>query len=422
MNVVKHLTASLLCGLLSLLFTAIVPCDGKKAMAQNATNSPKFESTTQLSQRDSPIVARVLSTDPFLIETVEDPTKGSSAFYAPRPISRNIQHSTAEIMQLRYGDIITGRVYSYLYDAGELALGTGIRNIRKLGEQAKAKYNKKGFLLSYARLTNTPNSYLTIYRDGTILCQDTPGNYIENKILSNDELKKLISEFEAEGINDLPFEAKLKEFDPALISSIGKYQQLGLANPSPNLKRFLARLDSLIDKYINSATYRITYYRRFLIKDWPYENIIALDEITDSFGNDYRYKHQARLSLIKPSASFIEETVETCKDSCFLYQYKNKLYAFYLLNSCTDETGGTWACFRATELAFGKIDSTTNWGYIDWPTDVGVRLSEIPKDGLDIPADEYIKHSAFYTRLLTGSRFMYKEGNYIYQGINTLYH
>lgn len=118
----------------------------------------------------------------------------------------------------------------------------------------------------------------------------------------------------------------------------------------------------------------------------------------------------------------MEEAVETCKDSCVLYQYKNKLYAFYLSGSCYDGTAGTWACFRATELSFAKIDSKTNWGYIDWPTDLGLRLSTISKDGLDIPADEYMKHSAFYRPLLNGSRFMYREGNYIYQGINTRYH
>lgn len=409
MNDGKRLVVRLLYYSLSIiLFSAVSPCDGRIRK--------------QFVQSDSPIIARVLSTDPFIIETVEDPTSGSSEFYNPRPISRNIKHSPDEIKELRYGDIISASVYSHLYDAGELALGTGIRNIRKLDEQAKSKYNKKGFLIYYARLTNSPNSYLTIYRDGTVLCHDTPGNFITNRVLSNGELKKLISEFAAEGIDHLPSETKLKDYDPALISSIGKYQQLDLTNLPPNLKRFLARLDSLVEGYINDATYRISYYRRFVIKDWPYENIIALDEITDTFGTAYRYKHQVRLSQIKPSTSLMEEAVETCKDSCVLYQYKNKLYAFYLSVSCTDGTTGTWACFRATELSFGKIDSETNWGYIDWPTDLGLRLSTVSNDGLDIPADEYRKHSAFYKPLLIGSRFMYREGNYIYQGIGTRYH
>ena len=373
-------------------------------------------------ERTSPIIARVLSTDPFIIETVEDLTNGKGAFYAPRPINRNIKYSPDEIKQLQYGDIISANVYSYLYDAGELALGTGIKNVRRLGQQAKSKYNEAGFLIYYLRLTNNPNSYVTIYRDGTVLCHDTAGNYITNKTLSNGELKKLILEFAAEGIDHLPSDSKLKESDPSLISSIGKYQQLKLTNPSPNLKRILERLDALIEGYISKATYRISYFRRFVIKDWPYENIIALDEITDSFGNAYRYKHQVRLSEIKPSTSFMEEAVETCKDSCVLYRYKNKLYAFYLFETCTDGTAGTWACFRATELSFGKIDSNTNWGYIDWPSNVGLKLNAVGKDGLDIPADEYTKHSAFYTQLLFGSRFMYKQGDYIYQGVNTRYY
>lgn len=376
-------------------------------------------SSGQITQSESPVIARVLSTDPFIIELIEEP--GSGLVYNPRPIIRNIKHDAKEISQLEYGDVISASTYFYQYDGGEIALGTGFRNVRKLSEQAKYKYDRKGFLFHYSRVTNSPNSYLTIYRDGTVLCHDTAGNYITDKVLSDRELKKLIFEFTAESIDRLPSETKIKENDPALISSFGKYQQLDLTKPSPNLKRFLARLDSLIEGYINSATYRISYYRRFIIKDWSYGNIIALDEITDTFGVTYRYKHQDRLSQLKPLTSLMRETAEDCVDSCALYRYKNKLYGVNLSASCSDGTAGTWACFRAVQLSFGKIDSETNWGYIDWPSGPGLRLSDVPKDGLDIPAGEYMKHREFYTRLLSGSRFMYKEGNYIYQGVNTRY-
>lgn len=376
-------------------------------------------SSTQIRPSDSSVIARVLSTDPFLIELIEEP--GSGVVYNPRPVIRNIKHVPEEISQLRYGDVISANTYFYTYDAGELAIGTGFRNVRKLSDHAKSKYDRKGFLFHYLRVTNNPNSYLTIYRDGTVLAHDTPGNYITNKVLSNRELEKLISEFTSSNIDRLPSESKLRDTDPTLISSVGKFQQLALTEPSPNLKRFLARLDSLIQRYIDSATYRLSYYRRFLIKDWPYESIIALDEITDTFGTAYRYKHQDRLSQIKPSASLMRETAETCVDSCVLYRHKNKLYGVNLLDGCSDGTAGTWACFRVVQISFGKIDEKTNWGYIDWPVQLGLKLSDVPKDGLDIPAGEYMKHREFYTRLLSGSRFMYKSGDYIYQGVNTRY-
>ena len=384
--------------------------------------SRKSRAPTQLVQSGSTIIARVLSTDPFIIENVAGLTSGRKESYSPRPVIRDLQTSPEETRPLREGDIISATLYSYLVGGEELGLATGIRNIRRLGEQAKSEYSKKGLLIFYARVTNSPNSYLTIYRDGTVICQDTPGNYITNKQLSEDELRKLTLEFEAAGIDHIASAKNLKEYDPALVSSIGKYHQLELQSPLPNLKRFLAQLDSLIEGYIDKATYRISYYRRFVIKDWPYENIIALDEITDAFGDAYRYKHQVRLSRIKPSASFMAEAVETCKDSCVLYRYKNKIYAFYLSLTCSDGTTGSWACFRATELQFGKIDSATNWGYIDWPINLGLKLNTIGMGGLDIAAREYTKNPAFYKRLLNGSGFMYKEGNYIYQGINTRYH
>lgn len=374
----------------------------------------------QTVRSDWRVIARVLSTDPFIVEIIKDPTRG--ILYDPRPVIRNIKHVPEEISQLGYGDVISASVYAYQYAAEEMGFGTGFRNIRKLNEQTKSRYARKGFLFHYARVTNSPNSYLTIYRDATVLCHDTPGNYFTNKVLSNRELKRLLSEFTAAGINRLPSETNLKDFSPALISSVGRCQQLNITNPSPNLKRFLSRLDSLIERYINSATYRISYYRRFVIKDWPYESILPLDEITDTFGDAYRYKHRDRLSRIKPPASLIEETSETCKDYCVLYRYKNKVYGVNLLASCSDGTAGTWACFRVVQLSFGKIDNTTNWGYVDWPSELGLRLEDVPKAGLDIPAGEYRKHREFYTRLLYGSRFMYKDGNYIYQGVSTRYH
>ncbi len=375
--------------------------------------------TKQIAQSEWPIIARVLSTNPFSVEPVEDPKNPGGAVHAPRPVNRDIKHSAEEVKHLRYGDIISADVYSYFSGGDELGLGTGFRNIRRLGAIAKQKYENTGFLICYTPVRSGSGSYVTIYRDGTVLCQDTPGNYITNRTLSAGELKKLSLVYFSEHIDLLPSVETLKEYDPTVVLSFGKYQRLDVASPTANLKRFLSRLDSMFEEYIQSATYRISYYRRFLVKDWAYQEIIPIDE-TDDY-TAYRYKHRERLSQIRPSPSFLKEAAASCQESCALYRYKGNIYGFEFAN-CSDGTTGTLACFQAYEVPFGTISKQTNWGYMGWPDELGARLSNVPVEGLDIPADEYLKHREVYTALLRGSRFLYKEGDYIYQGVNTRYH
>jgi hypothetical protein len=184
--------------------------------------------------------------------------------------------------------------------------------------------------------------------------------------------------------------------------------------------QFADRLDSVIDHFVQTAAYRIRYYRRFAIKPWPYASIVPLDAIGDDYGGHYLSRHREKLSRIKPTPSFMRESDERCENGCALYRYKNKIYGFNFA-ICSDHSTGTWACWRATEVLVGKVDPHTNWGYLDWPTEFGTKLHNVPKSGADIPAAEYAKHREAYSALLRESKFMVKEGDYMYQGVTTSY-
>jgi len=221
-------------------------------------------------------------------------------------------------------------------------------------------------------------------------------------------------------LDRLVSDERLDEYAPGLMLSVNKYQQFRLTNPLPGVKSFAGVLDDLIERYIQTATYHIAYYRRFTIKEWPYADIVPLDVIGDDLGSNYRDANRTRLAHLRPPTSFMTEVAATCRHGCAVYQYKNKIYSFNF-TECSDGTTGTWGCWQAGEIPTERLSPTTQWGYINWPNDLGIKLERVPTGGVDVPPSEYAKHREFYTALLQRSRFMYKDGHYIFQSVMTTY-
>lgn len=377
-------------------------------------------SVTQLEASFSRVIARVHSVEPFTIEFLDDLTQKDEILYNPRPFIEHMRSSADDLKGLQRGDVILADTYSYSYGSVELAIGIGIKNIRKLNRAARVRFEKKGVLLYYAPVRNSPTSYLTVYRDGTVLCQDMPGNGISNKHLTKAELNGLKSEYFVQQINRIPSDAGISEYGPGIFLSVDHYQKLDINNPPAKFETFLARLNSMIESYVQSATYRIKYIRRADIKDWQYGDILPLDLAADENGRAWLNQNLEKLSRIKPSPAFFKEAEDYDKGRGDFYHYKGKIYSF-TFPICTDRPTGSWACFRAAELPYGKLRDNY-WGYKVWPSDFGVRLSAVPNEGLDISKDEYYKHKVFYTSLLLGSRFTYREGDYLFQGVQVNYH
>lgn len=425
-----QLIALLIVFALHLIFSLEVEADNsvhttRTAILSNTTTTvsnvqilaPK--SVTQLEENLSPVIARVHSLEPFTIEILDELKQEGEILYDPRPFTKPSKYSADDLKGLQSGDIILANTYLHLYEAGELAIGTGIKNIKKLDRTARAKYAGKGVLLYYAPVRNSPNSYLTIYRDGTVLCHDLPGNDMGNKHLTAAKLNRLKTLYFAGQINHTPSDPSINEYGPGLFLFIDRNQKLDVKNPSARLQTFLARLDSLIESYVQSSTYRIRYIKRVAIKDWQYADILPLDLAAGENGDVYREQNLERLSRIKPSPAFFKEAEDYDRGRGDFYRYKDKIYSF-TFGSCTYIPTGSWACFRATELPYGKLKDNY-WGYTEWPSHLGIRLSAVPQQGLDIPKREYYKNREFYSSLLLGSRFRYREGDNLLLGVQVNY-
>ena len=366
----------------------------------------------------TPVIARVHSVAPFTIEILDELNQKAEILYQPRPLLKPTKYPADQLKGLESGDLIQANVYSHLYDAGELAIGTGIKDIKKLDRSAKASYASKGVLLYYAPVRNSPNSYLTIYRDGTVLCHDTPGNEMANKHLSEAELKALKRDYFAGQIDQIPSDPSIND-GPGLFLFIDRNQKLDVKNPSVRLRTFLARLDSMIEGYIRDSTYRIRYIKRVAIKDWQYGDILPLDLAGGGDGRSYLDQNMERLSRIKAPPAFFKEAEDYDRGEGNFYLYKGKLY-WFTFPQCTIAPTGSWACVRVAELPYGKLRDDV-WGYTQWPSHLGLKLSAVPEQGLDIPKEEYDKHREFYNSLLLGSRFRYREGDYLFLGVQVNY-
>ncbi len=386
------------------------------------------------------VIARVLDTEPFVLEYLDDKYSQQSTttqnWNYSVSIEVNPQSTLENIKRFKVGDIINGEFCSPWIEQNcgiRKAAETRIENeeygialppsvvinLKKLGGNAKAKYKNKGLVLHYAPKGQTIIRDLKIFRDDTIFISGLYGNEIRRR-LSAKELKSIIEEYLTKRINKTPSDRQADYFGGRFLAVLSGYQSLNVENPSRNLKNFLARLDTLISNQFKNATYIIHYLWRYQIKDWQFGDIFPLDEAVADIGAFLEENRQV-LSLIKPPPDFLNEAKEySGKINLNFYRYKNQLYGFEF-PICTIEITDNWTCFRAWNVR-----------HADWSENLQIKLRDIPpnslpKDnlsakGLDIPKAELEQNREFYTSFLLGSNLLYKEGDYVYEGLRVKFH
>lgn len=83
-----------------------------------------------------------------------------------------------------------------------------------------------------------------------------------------------------------------------------------------------------------------------------------------------------------------------------------------------NELAGTWGCFYAKEL---KQDVQGSWRYKPWPQEAGIKLGDIPDNGIIIPDQEYVTNQELYDSFLRwDSNLFFLEGNYLYQRLHLI--
>lgn len=391
---------------------------------QSATGSvikpieTKFNTSTQAidtyPDKKQKLTARVLNVAPFIIEVYDiqpSPDYIFDAYGVQEDMFVDISEKN-KLSQLKFNDIITADLYGFTYASVELAFSSAIKNIQKVNKINSTSRNpfanRSGTLIRYAPSNTNSNGFLLIFNDGKVFYRDNNNNTFTDKTLTSSEFNQILKSFSSANFDKISTDYEVSLSNPSLLLICNRYQKVSLTANATNLKPVLTELDKVLESYSSNAKHKLTYNKRFIIKDWEYASIVPLDQ---SDVVTFKQQNKERLSKMKPSAELLKEVEEF--DT--YYRYNGKIYGIYFGN-CVDGTTGTWACFGAEEL---KNQTTGGKRYNLWPTELSVKLKDASPDGISISSEEYKSHKDFYDKLLTwDDNLLFLESNYLYQRIS----
>jgi len=374
----------------------------------------KFINLPSDAEKGGEVIARVLNTNPFIVEVLDSKPYPSYVFDG-LGIQEGLFVSQSEkdkIQSLKFNDIISGNLYGFTYASVELAFGTAIKDIKKIDGQINyfsgspnPFANRSGTLIRYTPTTTNSNGFILIFNDRKVFYRDNNNNIFADKQLTEKELEDLLQLFSQTKFNNIASDFSVSRYSPSLSLICNRYQPISLDKNSSDIKPITDKLDSIIDSYRSEATRKLTYNKKYIIKNWEYESIVPLDEANKI---TFRQENKARLSQMKPSESLKKEVDEFNT----YYRYKGKIYSVYF-GSCVDGSAGTWGCFGAEEL---RTEVSGGKHYKTWPQELSVKLKDVSTSGTKIPKDEYLAHKDFYDTLLTWQdNLLFLEGDYLYQ-------
>ena len=374
----------------------------------------KFTNLPSDAEKGGEIIARVLNNEPFIVEVLDSKPYPPYVFDG-LGIQEGlfISHSEKDkIQSLKFNDIISGNLYGFTYASVELAFGTAIKDIKKIDGQISyfsgspnPFANRSGTLIRYTPTTTNGNGFILIFNDRKVFYRDNNNNIFADKQLTEEELGDLLKLFSQTKFNDIASEFSVPHYYPSLSLICNRHQPIPLNQNSSNLKLITDKLDSIIGSYRSGATQKLTYNKKYTIKNWEYESIVPLDEANKI---TFKQENKARLSQMKPSESLKKEVDEFNA----YYRYEGKIYGVYF-GSCVDESAGTWGCFGAEEL---RAEVSGGRHYRIWPQELSVKLKDVNTSGTTIPKEDYLARKDFYDTLLTwNDNLLFLEGDYLYQ-------
>jgi len=374
----------------------------------------KFTNLPSDAEKDGEIIARVLNTEPFIVEVLDSKPYPSYIFDG-LGIQEGLfvsQSEKGKIQSLKFNDVISGNHYGFTYASDELAFGTAIKDIKKIDGQINyfsgspsPFANRSGTLIRYTPTTTNSNGFILIFNDRKVFYRDNNNNIFADKQLTEKELEDLLQLFSQTKFNDIASNFSVSRYFPSLSLICNRYQPISLNQNSSNLKLITDKLDSIIDSYRSEATRKLTYNKKYIIKSWEYESIVPLDEANKI---TFRQENKARLSQLKPPESLKKEVDEFNT----YYLYKGKIYGVSF-GSCIDGSAGTWGCFGSKEL---KTEVNGGRHYKIWPQELSIKLKNVGTSGTTISKENYLAHKDFYDTLLTwNDGLLFLEGDYLYQ-------
>jgi hypothetical protein len=298
------------------------------------------------------VIARVLHSDPLIIEVFEEHPRWSDSevTFGVRPQLFVARSEAPKLATLRFGELITARLFRFEYDAGELALGEAITDIEPVvgavqyaDPPALPFNNRSGTLIKYVPLPTNNSGYLLVFNDGHTIYRDRYGGSCSDMHLDRHALDALLAVFAQARFNDLASDYTVSRYDSSLLLIGDRYQAVRLTAGLRAVEPVTAALDTLIADCRSRATSTITYMARLTVRDWAYASLITPHSVYNTRLSPDR---KAALAQVTPTPEFREEVQHS------VYRYKGKLYGVEF-GACPDGTAGTWGCFNAVEYVFG---------------------------------------------------------------------
>lgn len=295
-------------------------------------------------------------------------------------------------------------------------------------------YNRSGLLLSY----RGNGDYVNVYNDGGIYYQDLTLNRFGTQKLSRDELAQLLKTFADSAFDTVPsspppMDQVFNYHSLTLICS--RFQNVSLTGQETKLAPLLSRLEDLKARATSQAFYLLLTNGRtkLTILEWPFRRV-RLSEIEKRIPGA-AIPAAMHGTVSEDFLSKLPQTViiGTAASEPNAYVYVTDADQMYRVvrapcggsrprcNTFGDLTAMRvqQPAARAIEPIFGRIALFA--GRTFWPSDLGIDIAHVGKEGHQIANEDYEKHRPFYSKLheLAGSGFGYSfiDDGYIYPGV-----
>lgn len=365
------------------------------------------------------VIARVLNIEPFVVE-VKDIKPFSPSIYGDFGINKEFFLDSSEknyILTLKFGDVISAKLYGFVYPAEELAYGRALVKVKKITgnldlfntSPAGPFGNKSGILIRYVPKSTFGNESLIIFNDGGIYYQDDNNNLIRNQSIDKQTANELLTEFTKSNFDNIPSDFSGRS---SLSLICNRYQEISLNDSNlPPTKNISSRLDEIISTIRDEATYKLTYQEKFKVKKWEYSSFAPLGPSDiDSRGiNSEEVISWLSLVKAKPPENLTIEIGST------LYLENGGIYE--VQPSCISALSKfkglpSGACSYERRGSYVK----ENWHYKVWPQELGIALKDTSPSGTILDKTEYLAHKDFYNSLLRWkSNLFFLEDDYIYR-------
>jgi len=391
----------------------------------NVTKNRDTKFTSDDSKETTKIFARVLNASPFIITVVD--IDNETTDYDPITIYDNlfIHNSEKETLKaLQYNDIISADLYSFIYAAEELALGTALKNIKKAKNVVYfhknwSEISSSGVLLKYIPQNTNSNARLILLNDGQYFWRDNNySNQMSGK-LTDEDMKSLMELFGDVNFGNIGADYSLSTYKPQLSLSCERWQQVSLEDNATSVSSIVRKLEEIISTADTKSNKILSYETKIVIKDWEYDSIVPLDMLAEK-GRDKQYRSQFESVTIPEQLKMENASFDLTR-----YRYKGKLYGVSgtdgdsgaCYSSQTSFEENTFACVSAYQLTEGA-KGDTYIQYIEWPNDIATRLNDIDdaQKSIIVPQVDYEKNKSFFESL-DDYALLYLDGDYLYRKV-----